>query len=112
LEQAPVGFGKPLEEFADFEMVPGHGANLGQQLFADIFSEGLLIDFGGEVVAALRGVLVEGALEEIEGLIDLALQLFPAEPEELALFAHLYAYLYAYFRARKSGRQEANSEIP
>jgi hypothetical protein len=99
LEQAPVGIGKSLEEFADVEMVASHGANLGHQFFTNIFGEGLLIHLGGEVVAALRGVLVQRALEEVQGVIDLALQLFLAEPEDLVLFAHLYAYLYAYFRA-------------
>jgi hypothetical protein len=88
-----------LEELADFEMVAGHGANLGDQLLAHIFGHGFLLDLGREVVAALRGVLVEGTLEEFQGVIDLALELFPAELEDLALFAHMYAYLYASFRA-------------
>jgi hypothetical protein len=99
LEQAPVGLRKPLEEFADFEVVAGHGANLGHQFFADIFSESLLIHLGGEVVAALGGVLVEGSLEEFQGVIDLPLELFPTELEDLVLFAHMYAYLYAHFMA-------------
>ena len=78
-------------------MVAGHGANLGHQFFADIFSKSLLIHLGREVVTALRGVLVQGALEEVQGVIDLALELFPTELEDLVLFAHMYAYLYAYF---------------
>jgi len=91
LEEAPVGIRKTLEELADFEMVAGHGANLGDQLFANIFGQGLLRHFGGEVVAALRGVLVKGPLEEVQGLIDLTLQLFPAELEDLVvLAAHIY----------------------
>jgi hypothetical protein len=91
LEEAPVGLRKPLEELADFEMVAGHGANLGDQLFADIFGQGLLRYFGGQVVAALRGILVQGALEEVQGVIDLTLQLFPAELEDLVLLAaHIY----------------------
>ena len=89
MEQAPVGFRKPLEELADFEMVAGHGANLGHQLFANIFGPGLLRDFGSEVVAALRGIFVKGSLEEVQGLIDLTLQLYPTELEDLVLLAHI-----------------------
>jgi hypothetical protein len=65
-----------------------------------------LLHLGGEVVAALRGVLVEGSLEEVQGLIDLALELFLAELEDWAEFTHVYAYLYGYSKAGKSGRQE------
>ena len=79
-----------MEELADFEMVAGHGANLGDQLFANIFGQGLLRHFGGEVVAALRGVLVQGSLEKVQGIIDLALQLFPAELEGLVVLAHIW----------------------
>src|SRR6266478_2136603 len=86
-------------------MVGGHGTNLGHPLFANIFGQGLLRHFGGEVVAALRGILVKGSLEEVQGLIDLTLQLFPAELEDLVVLAHVYAYLYAYHRLWKSSCQ-------
>jgi hypothetical protein len=87
LEQAPVGIGKPLEELANFEMVAGHGANLGDQRFANIFGHSLLGHLGGEVVTPLGGILVQGALEEVQGVIDLPLELFPAELEDLVLLA-------------------------
>jgi hypothetical protein len=58
------------------------------------------------VIAALGGVLVEGSLEEVEGLEDLALELLLAELEEFGLFAHRYAYYYAYYRASKSACQQ------
>jgi hypothetical protein len=106
LEQAPVGVGEALEELADLEVIGCHGADAGDQFFADVFGEGLLVDFGGEVVAALGGVFMEGALEEVQGGGDLALELFFAEEEELMLFAHTSAYLYAHFRASKSACQE------
>jgi hypothetical protein len=99
LEQPPVGFGEALEEFADLEMVARHGTDQWHQFFTDVFSDSLLLDFDGEVIAALGGVFVEGTLEEVEGLVDLALELFLAELEGFALFAHKYAYLYVYIRA-------------
>jgi len=49
-------------------------------------------------MAALGGILVQRPLEEVQGGVDLALELFPAEPENFTLFAHKYAYNYAYFR--------------
>jgi hypothetical protein len=91
--------GQAAQEFADFEMVGGHGADLGNQIPADVAGERLLIHFGGEVVASLGGVLVERALEEVQGGVDLALELFLAEPENFVLFAHKYAYYYAYYEA-------------
>jgi hypothetical protein len=71
LEQAPVGFRKPLEELADFEVVSRHSANLGDELFANIFGHGLLLDLGGEMEAALRGILMKGSLKEVESVGDL-----------------------------------------
>ena len=47
---------------------------------------------------ALGGVLVEGALEQIQGVVDLAAKLIFTEQESLVLFAHKYAYIYAYFK--------------
>jgi hypothetical protein len=106
LEQTPVGVREALEEFADLEVMGGHGADAGDQFQTNVFGDGLLVDFGGEVVATLGGVFMEGSLKEVQGGGDLALELFPAEGEELILFAHMYAYLYAYFKASKSSRQE------
>jgi hypothetical protein len=106
LEQAPIDLGETAQEFADFEVIGGHGADLGHQVFAHVFGDGLLVHFGGEVVAALGGVFMEGPLEEVQGLGELALELFLAEAEELVLFAHMSAYLYAHFKASKSARQE------
>jgi hypothetical protein len=111
LEQAPVDLRKAAQELADFEVVGGHGADLGRQFLADVFGDGLLVHLGGEVIAALGGVFMEGSLEEVQGLIDLAFELFLAEPKNFGVFAHKYAYLYAYFRASKPACQEANGEI-
>jgi len=99
LEQAPVSVGETLEELADFEVIGRHGADPGDQLFADVFGEGLLVHLGGEVVSALGGVFVEGALEEVQGVLDLAFELLLAELEDFVLFAHKRAYLYAHFKA-------------
>jgi hypothetical protein len=96
LEQTPVGLGEALEEFADFEVIGGHGADSGDQFLANVFGDSLVVHFGGEVVAALRGSLMERTLEEIQCLSDLTLELFAAEPQEIMLFAHMYAYNYAY----------------
>ena len=97
MEQAPVGVGEALRELAQLAMVLGHGVDLGDQLLADVLGDGLLVHLGGEVIAPLRGVFMEGALEEVEGLVDLPLELLLAEPEGVMGFAHLYAYIYAYF---------------
>ncbi len=75
MEQAPVGLRETQQQFADFEMIAGHGADLRHQFLADVFGDGLLVGFGGEVVAALGRVFVEGTLEEVQGVIDLALEL-------------------------------------
>jgi len=87
LEQTPVHLREALKELADLEVVAGHSADLGHEFFADVFGESLLVDLGGEVVAALGGVLVEGTLEEVEGVVNLAFELFLAEQEDLALIA-------------------------
>jgi hypothetical protein len=92
-------------------VIAGHGTDLRDQLPADVFGDGLLVHLGGEMITALRGVFVEGALEELQGIVDLALELFLAEPKNLGLFAHKNAYIYAYFKAWKSGRQEVNVKI-
>ena len=105
MEEPPISIRKPLEEFADFEVIAGHRADLGCQFLADVFGDGLLVHLGGEVVAALGGVFVEGALEEIQGIVDLAFELFLAELENFMLFAHRYAYIYAYFRPSKPACQ-------
>jgi len=97
LEQAPVSLGEPLEKFAHFEVIARHGADLWHQLLADVFGDGLLVRFGSEVVATLGRVFVEGTLEEVQGVIDLALELFLAELKDFGLFAHKYTYIYAYF---------------
>ena len=47
----------------------------------------------GQMIAALGGIFVQGALEEVQGLVDLALELFLAEPKDFGLFAHKYAYI-------------------
>jgi hypothetical protein len=49
------------------------------------------------VIAPLGGVLVEGSLEQVQGVVDLAFKLFLPELEEFGSFAHKYAYIYAYF---------------
>jgi hypothetical protein len=100
-----------LEEFADLEMIAGHGPDLGHQFLADVFGEGLLVHLGGQMIAALGGGFVEGTLEEFEGLVDLAFELFLAELKEFGLFAHVYAYIYAYFRASKPACPEKNAKL-
>jgi hypothetical protein len=99
LEQAPVGVGEALEESAHLEVIARHGADQRDQFFADIPGHGFLVHLDGQVVAALGGILVEGALEEVQGVLDLAFELFLAELEDFTLLAHEYAYIYAYFRA-------------
>jgi hypothetical protein len=103
--------GEAAQELADFEVVGGHDADLGRQFLADVFGDGLLVHLGGEVITPLGGVFMEGALEEVEGLVDLAFELFLAELENFGWFAHKYAYIYAYFRASKPACQEGNDEI-
>ena len=97
LEQPPIDLGETAQHLSHFKVVVGHGPHLGCELFADVLGAGLLLDLGGEVEAALGGVLVERALEEVEGLVDLPLELLLAEPEGGMCLAHMYAYIYAYF---------------
>ena len=101
MEQAPVGVGKALQEPAQLPMVLGHGADLGDQVLTDVLGDGLLVHLGGEVVAPLRGVFVEGTLEEVKGFVDLPLELLLAEPEGVMWFAHMYTYVYVYIYALK-----------
>jgi len=88
LEPAPIGLGKALEELAHFEVILGHGPNQRDQLFAHVFGDSLLVHLEGQVVAALGGIFMERALEQVQGLVDLAFELFLAEAEEFGLFAH------------------------
>ena len=97
MEQAPVSLREALKELAHFEVVAGHSADQRNQFFANIFGHGFLLHLEGEVIAALGGVFVERTLEQVQGLVDLALELFLAELEEFRWFAHKYAYIYAYF---------------
>jgi hypothetical protein len=79
LKQLPVDFGEACQNAAELEMVAGHGTDLGDEVQADVFGDGFLVDLGGEVKAALGGVLMEGALEQFEGGIGLADELFLAD---------------------------------
>ncbi len=99
LQQAPVDLGKANQQPAHFEMIVRHAPDLGHQLLADIFGERFAVALGGEVITALGGVFVQRALEQVQGLGDLAHQLFLAEAERVALLAHKYTYIYAYFKA-------------
>ena len=93
-------------------MIGGHGADLGNQVFAHVFGDGLLVRLGGEMVPPLGGVFVEGTLQELQGVVDLAFELLLAKLEEFTLLAHnKYAYIYAYFKAGKSARQEGNVQF-
>jgi hypothetical protein len=106
LEQPPIDIGETAQDLSHFKVVVGHGAHLGCELFADVLGAGLLLDLGGEVEAALGGVLMERTLEqEIEDGGDLPFDLIPAEEEGFALFAHWYAYIYAYYSPANSQRQ-------
>jgi hypothetical protein len=87
-------------------MVGGHGADQGNQFPADVFGHRFLVHLESQVVTALGGVLVERALEEFQGIVDLTLELFLAESEDLKLLAHKYTYIYAYFWAFKSAGQQ------
>jgi len=79
LEQTPVDLGEANQQLAELEVITGHGADLGDQLLANVFGDGLLIKLGGEVIAALGRIFVERPLEEIQGGGDLAEKLFLAE---------------------------------
>jgi len=66
MEQAPVSFREPLEKLADFEVIARHGPARGTSFLAHNLVR-FLIHFEGEVVAALRGIFVQRALEEAPG---------------------------------------------
>ena len=100
--------GEAAQELADFEVVGGHGADQRHQVLAQMLGDGVLIDLDGQVITALGRIFMQGALQEGQGVLDLALELFLAEAENFMLFARKYAYIYAYFRASKSARQEGN----
>ena len=59
MKQAPVSFGETLEQFANFEVIAGHSTDQRDQFLADVFSDGFLIDFNGQVIAALGGIFVK-----------------------------------------------------
>jgi hypothetical protein len=99
LEQPPVSLRESLEEFTDFDVIAGHGPDQGNQFFADVFGDRPLLDFAGEMVAALGRVFMERPLEKIQSVVDLALELFLAELKDFGLFAHKYAYIYAYYES-------------
>jgi len=80
-------------------MVGGQRADLGDEFLADIFGDGFAVHLGGQMPAALGGVLVERALQQVQGVVDLPFKLFLPEQQVFALFAHEYAYNYAYFKA-------------
>jgi hypothetical protein len=105
LEQAPIHLRKAGEELTDFAVILSHRADLRDQFLADVLGDGLLFDLGGEMEAALGGILVQGALEEVQDLGYLVLDLVAAEPQGIMLFAHMYAYIYAYITADKSACQ-------
>ena len=79
MEQAPVDLGEPNQQMAKLEVITGHGAHLGNQLLANIFGDSLLIELGGEVIAALGRIFVQRTLKEIQSGGDLAEELFLAE---------------------------------
>jgi hypothetical protein len=112
LEQPPVSLRKALKEFADLKVVSGHGADQRHQVLANILGYGFAVHLDREVVAALGRIFVKRALEQVQGLVNLALELFFAELEEFGLFAHKYAYIYAYLRAWKSARQALKFRNP
>ena len=111
MEQPPVGLGESLQQLTHLKVIASHGPDLRNQPLADVFGNGLLVHLGGEVITALRGIFVEGALEKLQGVVDLAFELFFTEQEDFGLFVHKYAYIYAYLRTSKSARQEVNREI-
>ena len=96
LEQTPIDFGEPSQKLAQLKVIARHGADLRDKIFAHVLGDGLLVHLRGEVIAALRGILVQRALEEIQDGVDLVLELFLAEPEVLSLLIHKYTYIYAY----------------
>jgi hypothetical protein len=69
LEQTPVDAAKQGQELTHVEMVGGHGSDPGDQLLAHVFGEGFLVNFESGVIAALGGVFVQRALEEVQGIL-------------------------------------------
>ena len=88
MKQAPVALGQAPQKFADFEVIGGHGADQRHQVLADILGDGFLVDLGGQVIAALGRIFMQGALQEGQGVLDLAFKLFLAELNDMALFIH------------------------
>jgi hypothetical protein len=84
LEEVPIDLREAAQESSDLEVVAGHGADLGDEVLAHVFGDGLLVDLGGEVIAALGGVFMEGALEQIQRGLGLAFELFLAKEEPVA----------------------------
>ena len=111
MENSPVSLREPLEEFADFKVIASHGADQRNQLFAHVLGNGFAVHLDGQVIAALGGIFMQRTLQQVQGLVDLAFELFPAEVREFGWCAHKYTYIYAYFWAVKSARQDLNYEI-
>jgi len=111
LEQPPVGVRQTLQEFADLEVIARHRADVRHQFPADVFGDGLLVDFGGEVITALGRSFVERALQEIQRQGDLTFELLFAEVELLRFFAHVYAYYYPYNNNKKIRLSRENDRI-
>ena len=59
MERSPVSLREALKEFADFEVIARHNAHQGDQFFADVFGDRLLVHLEGQVVAALGGIFVQ-----------------------------------------------------
>ena len=108
MEQSPVSLRESLQEFAHFKVITGHGPDQRDQFLAHVLGDGFLVHLDREVIAPLGGVFMEGALEQVQGVVDLVLELFLAELENFDFFAHKYAYIYAYYMASKSGCQGVN----
>ena len=107
MQETPVDVRKADQVLAQAPLVLGHEPHARHQFFADVFGDGSLLDFGGEVEAALGRVLMEGTLEEeVQALGDEPLELCAAEPEGIGSFTHMYAYTYAHYKAREAACQE------
>jgi len=102
LEQAPVDVGEPGQQPAGFEMVTGHGADPRYPVLADVFGVGFAVRLEGEMKASLGGIFVEGSLQQVQGVADLAAELVSAKEESFSGLAHKYAYIYVHFNAPKS----------
>ena len=69
---------------------------------------GLAVHLGGQMPAALGGILVERALHQVQGVVDLPFKLLLPEQQVFALPAHKYAYNYAHFKPSKPAGQAGN----